>query len=217
MMVIKQTKRTTPAKRNPKKIISRVPLAGENENEAHARDLITPTLGAAACIQDYSGGGDLAGLVYALEHEIKQVSGGDMSRPEGMLVAQAHTLDMIFNTLVLKASHNLRADYLEATDRLMRLALKAQSQSRSTLEALAEIKNPRPVAFVKQANFANGPQQVNNGSMPEASRARENENQQDKLLEKDNGEWMDARTAGAAVGINPEMATVGEINGAENC
>ena len=80
MMAIKQTKKTTPAKRNPKKIISLEPLPCTDENEAHARDLITPALGAAASIQDYVGGGDLAGLVYALEHEIKQVSRGDMSR-----------------------------------------------------------------------------------------------------------------------------------------
>ena len=31
------------------------------------------------------------------------------------------------------------------------------------MEALAEMKNPHPVAFVKQANIAHGPQQVNNG------------------------------------------------------
>src|SRR5690606_26950893 len=47
--------------------------------------------------------------------------------------------------------------------RYMRLALKAQSQCRTTLETLAAIKNP-PVVFAKQANIAHGPQQVNNGS-----------------------------------------------------
>lgn len=34
---------------------------------------------------------------------------------------------------------------------------------RATIETLAEIKNPRAVAFVTQANIAHGPQQVNNG------------------------------------------------------
>ena len=47
-----------------------------------------------------------------------------------------------------------------------RQALKAQAQCRATLEALAEIKNPRPVAFVKQANISGGHQQVNNGMQP---------------------------------------------------
>jgi transposase InsO family protein len=52
----------------------------------------------------------------------------------------------------------------------MRLALKAQSQCRATVEALAEMKNPKPVAYVQQANIANGPQQVNNNGVPFASR-----------------------------------------------
>ena len=43
----------------------------------------------------------------------------------------------------------------------MRLALKAQGQCRATLETLATIKNP-PVVFARQANIAQGPQQVNN-------------------------------------------------------
>ncbi len=42
----------------------------------------------------------------------------------------------------------------------MRLALKAQAQARSTAEALALLKNPQP--YIRQANIANGHQQVNN-------------------------------------------------------
>jgi hypothetical protein len=37
----------------------------------------------------------------------------------------------------------------------MRLALKAQSQCRATLETLAQIKNP-PVVLARQANIAQG-------------------------------------------------------------
>jgi hypothetical protein len=58
----------------------------------------------------------------------------------------------------------------------MRLALKAQRQCRATIETLVMAKNPAPVTFVKQANVAHGPQQVNNGPPAEASRARESEN-----------------------------------------
>ena len=53
----------------------------------------------------------------------------------------------------------------------LRLALKAQSQCRATLATLAAVKNPQPVAFVRQANIAHGPQQVNNAAAAEASRA----------------------------------------------
>ena len=55
-----------------------------------------------------------------------------------------------------------------------KLALKAQSQCRATLETLAAIKNP-PVIFVKQAN---GHQQVNNGVA--ASHTAEKQNQQNE-------------------------------------
>ena len=52
-------------------------------------------------------------------------------------------------------------EYVDHLDRYMRLALKAQGQCRATLETLATIKNP-PVVFARQANIAQGPQQVNN-------------------------------------------------------
>jgi hypothetical protein len=99
-----------------------------------------------------------------------------------------HTLDTIFNELARLSRENLRAQHLEATDRLMRLALKAQSQCRATIETLAEIKNPSQVAFVKQANIAHGPQQVNNGRpgtfVDEHARAGKNPSTPNGLLEK---------------------------------
>jgi hypothetical protein len=65
----------------------------------------------------------------------------------------------------------------------MRLGLKAQSQCRTTIEALALLKNPPNVAFVRQANIANGHQQVNNGNRQALARAGENSIQANKLLE----------------------------------
>lgn len=60
-----------------------------------------------------------------------------------------------------RRAHMNMDKYLDATDRYMRLALKAQGQCRATLETLANLKNP-PVVVARQANIANGPQQVNN-------------------------------------------------------
>ena len=54
--------------------------------------------------------------------------------------------------------------YPDATETHLKLAFKAQSQCRTTLETLAEIKSPRSVAFVRQANTSAGPQQLNNGT-----------------------------------------------------
>ena len=69
--------------------------------------------------------------------------------------------------------------------------IKAQSQCRATLETLAAVKNPQPVAFVQQANIAHGPQQVNNGAA-EASRAGKIENQPNKVLKHRHGERLDS-------------------------
>ncbi|MDR3429601.1 hypothetical protein [Silvimonas sp.] len=102
---------------------------------------------------------DLTAYMGALQQQADAVKAGDTAGIETMLVTQANTLDMVFNRLALQAVQN---PLMQQMDTLMRLALKAQSQCRSTLEALADIKNPRPVAFVKQANIAHGPQQVNN-------------------------------------------------------
>ncbi len=92
-----------------------------------------------------------------------------------MLLTQAQTLDTVFHKLARLAGSNF--SNLEAADTFMRLALRAQSQCRATLETLAVIKNPTTVAFVRQANIANGPQQVNNAAQPapEASGAQEHE------------------------------------------
>ncbi|WP_283151243.1 hypothetical protein [Silvimonas soli] len=107
----------------------------------------------------FGAGIDPTAYMGLLQRQADAVKAGDMSGVETMLMTQANTLDMVFNRLAMQA---IQSPLMQQMDTLLRLALKAQSQCRSTLEALADIKNPRPVAFVKQANIAHGPQQVNN-------------------------------------------------------
>jgi hypothetical protein len=106
-------------------------------------------------------------------------------------------------------------EHLGAIETYMRLALKAQSQCRATLETLAAIKNPPSVAFVRQANIAHGAQQVNNEPPSEACRARKSENRPNKLLEQTDGERLDARAPKAAIDADSSMATVEAINGTD--
>ena len=70
------------------------------------------------------------------------------------------------------ARRAVNQEYLKQYETYLRLALKAQNQSRMTLETLATLKNP-PVVFAKQANInqGNGNQQVNNGTPAPASHA----------------------------------------------
>lgn len=140
--------------------------------------------------------------------KVSSVKSGDLKGLEATLTAQSIALDSIFNEMARRAALNM-GEHLGATETYLRLAFKAQAQCRSTLQTLAEIKNPRPVAFVKaqQANISQGPQQVNNGD----SRARTREeptNQANELLEVGNGERLDSGAAGKTVGVDPSMATV---------
>src|SRR5262249_29876571 len=116
---------------------------------------------------------ELGSLVAELQKQARLANSGDLSRSEAILALQAQALAPIFNDLVRRAK---AAEYLSQFEAYMRCGLKAQSQCRATLETLAAIKNPAPATFVRQANIAHGPQQVNNApstSMNEASRARE--------------------------------------------
>lgn len=99
----------------------------------------------------------------ALKESTELIHGGDLKRIDSTLLAQAVTLNAIFNEMARRAAANMGA-HLNATDRYMRLALKAQGQCRATLETLAAIKNP-PIVYARQANISHGPQQINNGSL----------------------------------------------------
>ncbi len=103
-------------------------------------------------------------MVAALRTHGEAVNRGDLQAAERMLNAQAVALNAMFGELARRAALNM-GTHIGATETYLRLALKAQSQSRATVETLAAIKNP-PVVFARQANIAHGPQQVNNGTAP---------------------------------------------------
>src|SRR6185437_12897800 len=147
-----------------------------------ARAALGSNVRAAITTQSYAkpqfGDLDLMGLVGELGVQTDAVQAGNLHAAEDMLFAQAHTLQALFHELVRRAGMNM-GEYINAAETYMRLALKAQSQCRATLETLATIKNPTPVTFVRQANVAHGPQQVNNGvqrPVDQASRAGKSEN-----------------------------------------
>lgn len=116
-------------------------------------------------------------------------------------------------------------EYPDAFERYMRLAFKAQSQCRVTLETLAAVKNP-PVVYAKQANIAHGPQQVNNGGPPAfetSTRAPahahgETESEQTELLEGDRngGAYLDTGAAATSAGGHPAVEAVGAVDRAKD-
>jgi hypothetical protein len=113
---------------------------------------------------------DLTECVEALDKASRRVAhDDDMGGLEAMLTAQTVALNAMFTCLADRAKLNL-GTHLDASERYMRLALRTQSQCRATVESLAFVKNPGSAVFAKQANIANGPQQVNNATKPPSSR-----------------------------------------------
>jgi hypothetical protein len=172
-----------------------------------AKFALLPSSNAALVIDEYGklfGEQDLGELIDSLSASIEDVNKGDLKRCEGMLTGQAYALQSIFMNLSRRA---IRQQCLNQFEAYLKLALKAQSQCRATLEALAAIKNP-PIILAKQANIANGHQQVNNGIPGQAPHAEEIKNQPNELLEQTHGERLDTRATGEAIGIDKAMATV---------
>ena len=123
---------------------------------------------------------------------------------EVMLAAQAYALDSIFHYAAGRAKSNM-GQYPQAADMYLRLALKAQTQCRSTAETLSAIKNPR--AYIRQTNIAQN-QQINNS-----------ENftyQTNELLSEQNHATLDFGGKSASGRTDSAMAALEAINGGED-
>lgn len=127
-------------------------------------------------------------------------------------MAQAHTLDSIFTTLVRRAS---TSEHLTQTEAFLRLGLKAQAQSRATVEALAAMKNPAPVAYIRQANVGQNVQ-VNNGTVPSTSSAREIEIPPNRLSGSSNELLPDTGASALTSRTDSQMEAVGSVDGTED-
>jgi len=154
---------------------------GETPELTNARSAMMPAFNAVATMRMFRPDGsnlDITAMAANLLRQVGSINDDDTERAEEMLFAQALTLDGLFNVLAQRAAMNM-TKYPEAFELYMRLALKAQSQSRATLETLSAVKNP-PVQFVRQQNIANGPQQVNNN---ESARGMKGQRARNQLLE----------------------------------
>jgi len=144
---------------------------------------------------------DFQANMKVLEKATKQIKLGDLSKIEEMYISQAMALEVMFASLARRAKAQ---DKLLQYETHMRLALKAQNQSRATLQALVQLKQPANTQFIKQANIAQGHQQVNNLS-------EKNISPQNKLLEGEAYD-LDSRPQTTAARINSNMEAVGEVH-----
>lgn len=84
----------------------------------------------------------LTEYAWAIKERADKAATGDMEASSALLMAQALSLDGIFTEYARIALVNV-SKHMDASERYMRLALKAQANSRATLEALAKLHQPR--------------------------------------------------------------------------
>ena len=152
---------------------------------------------------------------------IREVNQGNLRELEAMLTGQAVALQSMFAEMATRAAEQTQLKHYQA---FFNMAMKAQAQSRSTIQALIELKYPRQVVITKQANISHGHQQVNNGEFSAQyahtrTPAREIPIASNELLEIDNettGERLDTRATQGAIREDQAMATVAAQYGRKN-
>ncbi|QMV74461.1 hypothetical protein HS961_17375 [Comamonas piscis] len=156
---------------------------------------------------------DTPSLIDALREQSQAIHQGDLKVAEAMLMNQATALQSLFVKLT---ETGLQASLLRQQETALRLALKAQSQCRATLETLTNIKNP-PVVYAKQANVTTGPQQINNGLPAAPTGTQENKFQKNKLKEfpHEQEQWLDAGTPSATGGTHSGAEALAPIHRAD--
>ena len=184
----------------------------QSKSEHYAKVSLSPATMSAVLADSFTTSifPDLAisDVASVLREKITIIQNGDMQPIEAMLIGQAQALQTMFVSLGRQAASKTSLPQCTA---FMNLALKAQSQSRATIQALVELKYPKQATFVKQANIAGGHQQINNATSTHAhtpAHAKAIENQPNELLSEMNHATLDSSRTAATSQINKAMATV---------
>ena len=200
-----------PAASDPK-TLTLTETPGRTRAQLLAAAALTPALNAATVVDTYQnnimgGDVDLMALVQSLHESTDRAKAGDLSTLEAMLIGQATALQTIFTSLAKRAHGQ---EYQRNFEAFLGLALKAQAQSRATISALVDLKYPRQATFVKQANIAQGPQQVNNGVPARIAHAGKTETLQNELLPDASHErtHLDTGATPTAATGNPAVGTL---------
>lgn len=147
--------RAKPAKPPTPKQQKGVPLEmtrEETDEYAMARTLIQPSLRHACTLANFANPilgdadhipkPDLADYVVAMRAQEQKAVEGNLAAASRMLMSQAATLDAVFTETLRRMASNM-GEHLSAMEIYARIGLKAQAQSRATLEALAKLHQPR--------------------------------------------------------------------------
>jgi len=122
------------------------------------------TLGEKPALDDY---------VQGVKRDGARAEKGDLALASRMLSAQAHSLDCMFTEFARRAALNM-GEYFDASERYARLAMKAQTNCRTTLEALAKFHQPREQT-VRHVHVNEGGQAIVADEFHHHGKAAENE------------------------------------------
>lgn len=136
-----------------------------------------------------------------LRASAKRINDGITQEVEQMLMTQAKVLEDFFHKTLNKL---MGIDVMKNAAIIADIALRAQNQSRKTLIALAEIKNPRRATFIKQQNNAVN-QQVNNSIKSKSEKIKKVANE---LLEVKNEQRLGTRTTASPITNDSQVETV---------
>jgi hypothetical protein len=122
----------------------------ETGAQAMARKVLDPGFRHAVTASSFAGkvlGSSIEhpGLMDYVDHVLKvgaKAETGDLAIASRLLASQAITLDAMFTELARRTALNM-GEYIGAAESYGRLALKAQSNCRATVEALAKLHQPR--------------------------------------------------------------------------
>src|SRR5919202_6814192 len=117
---------------------------------------ISPSMPAAQLIAQSASldKGKSLEIAEEISERLAEIRAGDTTYLEEMLLSQAISLNAFSADCLMKASgfiqEGLVAKFPELTQSLAQLGLKAQDQSRKTVLALHEVRNPKkPSQFIK--------------------------------------------------------------------
>ncbi|MDP3663994.1 MAG: hypothetical protein U1D41_08130 [Nitrosomonas sp.] len=202
-----------PKKHNPQALI----VENEKGKSEHRRlaeiklsSSVLNTLTTEAFTKSLLGEIDFTEAVVVMKEKTEKIIAGDLSELESTLAAQVVSLNAIFTSL---ARRSMNCEYLNQVEANLRLALKAQAQCARSIEVLAALKNP-PIVFAKQANIANGHQQINNNQSP--THAEKTIKSSNELLSEADNAPLDTRGTPETIKINQELAAVETVDGGED-
>ena len=127
-------------------------VATNQDKEEVSRGLgLSGYLGIELALESVINGVDVGSYIDGVATAGRGVADGNMRPVKSMLFAQAKMLDTLFYVTLQRAG---KAKSTELNLKFLNTAIKIQSASRATLEALNETVNPKRTVFANQANIA---------------------------------------------------------------